>query len=1132
MSISPQAAYLSTIIPNAVLPASVEVIEIDRSSSRTHGNVIRHGSSVRTVSKTSLTSRDSSISPVLSRRSEAEGSQTDNSQDSTTSISGSNWSKSESSKTLFSNSSPLSPGVTRRDNSLKKRQNGHEGQREQSSGDQDIALHSSFSMVSSNSSQDKGVTDEGSECGLSASVAAAEEAKQNFARNLSVIKTKQPPAPPRRTNSLHNNKIRTDGRILVESTSLNGTVSGEVTNGTHSIVATDQMETVSKGSSTIPAKPSGSSLASASSNLSSCDEGGGATKSTNSSPQKTLQEEGKFERTISPSSGYSSQSGTPTLSPKGISPTSPDKQKKKPVKPERSTSRASSSAASPSSSLTSLSSSTSEPMNQDVSRCSPSLPPKGLQPAEIPANTISPTLAEVKELLDIPPPPKVKAPCPPPPEVWTHNRRCFDLLCGPSPKLSRAPQKPAKTLDVAVKQAGTQTEKQQLQVTVDKPTPAGTCVPSRLTEVNLTQLTTEPAGFRMELDKREGPTTEGKVEASVQTQELRCSNLVEEPASPKKEPPPVMKKPNIAWRREDVTSPVALGDGKKHETSRGAAGITPTEAQATSSQGGMTVPVDQNQNGMDESEVASHQMLPKQVTPPHVPPPVNQPSLPPPGQTPPPPVSTPPGELQDVQEDIHIADSSWPPPPPPLEGESVFDGGDEVDFPPPPPPPFVNDGAPDMMDYSIPDLDSMTEPPECEQTLQGSSEAERSIHDHIPDLPAVVPEGVVDIRPQEVLTCSEGDAGNESDRGAPPTVDFTPVIKPDNPGSVPPSIPPYLGEDCKEDENQTPSEPLPSSQNVVTAPIAPPLPAENLTHGVNFRKQPSITNRDSRSKELLCRHKSAPIPKEDANIPLVTPSLLQMVRLRSVSMTEEQMKPPSEDTSIIQGDAVAENYPVAIPGPQSTPQKPIRKSLSLKSPPLSGKTPTVTLNAPSMRLQEAIRMKTAAMSSKDGLPSLLGMRPSAQGCASEQGAQSLKFPEGYDLLKSPASTASFIFSRSTKKVVIETAASSSPEAQANLKQSLAAELMQMSDQSKVISNGGLKSDKVPPPVARKPSQVGVGSSPTRPKDCESDRNGAIQRGRATTSPETTSKPGFFSTVFLARVIFCIGVLQLLSVNGH
>lgn len=1130
MSISPQAAYLSTIIPNAVLPASVEVIEIDRCSSRTHGNSTKHGRSVCTVSKTSLTSIDSSVSPLFSRRSEAGGSQTDNSQDSTTSIS--DRSKSESSKTLFS--SPLSPGVTHGDNSPKEQQNGQEGQREQKTGEQDlVTLDSSFSMVSSHSSEGKNVIDQGFESGLSGSVTAA-EAKQNFARSLSVLKTKQPPAPPRRTNSLHNNKIRCNGRILVESTMVNGAVSEEVKKGIHSIVGKDKIQVVSKSGSTIPTKSNGSSLVDVSSGLvsptpSSCNEGGGASQSINSSPQKTLPEEGKFERTISPSSGYSSQSGTPTLSPKGISPVSPDKQKKKPVKPERSVSRASSSAASPSSSLTSLSSSTSEPINQDVSRCSPSLPPKGLQQtaaAEIPTNTISPTLTDVKELLDIPPPPKVKAPRPPPPEVWTHNRRCFDLLCGPSPNLSTAPQKPAKTLDIAVKQAETQTDNNE--VSVNKPVPADTCVSSQRTELNLPRSTTDPAGFHKELDKRGFQTDEQKVEACVQTQEQ-----TKEPANPemfpKKGPPPVMKKPNIAWRREDVISTELSAE--KREASRGvAADVTvPAETQATSSQAEVTIPVDYSQNGMDKSEAASNQMLPTQVTPPHAPPPVNQSPPPPstPPQTPPPSASTPPGELQDVQEDIHVADSSWPPPPPPLEGESVFDGGDEVDFPPPPPPPppFMSNREKNMTDYTMLDLNGPMEPTEC--CSQGSDEAERSIHDNIPDLPAGVPERITDARPEEVLTGSKGDAENEissrslqnmsvPDRDAPPAVDFTPVIKPENPGSVSTSVPPYLGPDCKENENQTPSEPPMSSQILGTVPIAPPLAAENLTQGVTFRRQSSVTNWDTRSKELLCRHKSAPIPKEDANIPLVTPSLLQMVRLRSVSMAEEQIKAPSEDKSTIQGDAVTENNPEAIPGPQSTPQKPIRKSLSLRSPQLSGKTPTVTLNTPSMRLQEAIRMKTAAMSSRDGLPSLLGMRSSTQGCSSEQGVQSLKLPEGYDLHKSPASTASFIFSRSTKKVVIETAASSSPEAQSSLKQSLAAELMQLSDQPKVISNGRLKSDKVPPPVARKPSHGGVGSSPTHLAYSAKDHgtDGAIQRSRAMTSPETTSKPQF-PTIVLA-----------------
>lgn len=1094
MSISPQAAYLSTIIPNAVLPASVEVIEIDRRGSQTHGNSAKHGRSVCAVSKTSLASTDSSVSPLLSRRSEADGSQTDSSPDSTSSISGSIWSKSESSKMLFSNSSPLCPGVTREDNSPKEQQN---GQREQKSGDRGlVTLPCSISTVSSHSSEGKNVTDQGSESGRLGSVAAEEDEKTkvNFARSLSVIKTKQPPAPPRRTNSLHNNKIGCNGRILVQSTMVNG--AEEVQKGIHSIAAKEKIESVTKSGSTIPTKANGSSLVDGSFGLvspasSSCDEVRAASQSTNSSPQKTLTEEGKFERTISPSSGYSSQSGTPTLSPKGTSPVSPDKQKKKPVKPERSVSRASSSAASPSSSLTSLSSSTSEPINQDLSRCSPSLPQTAAA-TESPANTMPPTLTDVKELLDIPPPPKVKAPCPPPPEVWTHNRRCFDLLCGPSPNLSTAPRKPAKTLDIEVKQVETQTENNaETHVSANQPAAPDTRDYSQLTGPNVTPSTTDPAGFRV---------------FCVQTQEQ-----TKEPADLemplKKSPPPVMKKPTIAWRREDVVS--TEPPAERQEVSEGAAAdvLVPTDTRAASPQAGMTVPVDHGHNRVDKSEAASNQMLPTQLTQAHAPLPVNQ--------SPPPPS----GESRDAEEDLHPADSSWPPPPPPLEGDSVFDGGDEVDFPPPPPPPFMSDREANVTDFTILDLSGTKEPADC--CVQGSDEAERSIHHHIPDLPAGIAERTADARPEDVLTGSEGAAENEisprclqkmslPDRDASAALDFTPVVKQENPGSVFASAPPDSGPDCEGHENQTASEPPVSSQILVTAPIAPPLPAENLTHGVTFRRQPSATNRDSRSKELLCRHKSAPIPKEDANIPLVTPSLLQMVRLRSVSVAEEQIKAPSEDKSTIQGDAVAENNPDVIPGSQSTPQKPIRKSLSLRSPQLSGKTPTVTLNTPSLRLQEAIRLKTAAMSSKDGLPSLLGVRSSTQGCSGEQGAQSWRLPEGYDLHKSPASTASFIFSRSTKKVVIETAASSSPEAQSSLTQSLAAELMQLSDQSKVTSNGRLKSDKVPPPVARKPTHGGVGSSPTHRGYSAKDHgpDGAVQGSRAMTSPETTSKHRF------------------------
>lgn len=1168
MSISPQATYLSTIIPNAVLPASIEVIEIDRSSSRTRGSSVNHGGSAHTVSKSSLASGESSVSPLLSRRSDGDGSQTDNTHNNSTlmptSASGSNWSESQSSKTIISNSSPVSSkGSTRSGNSQRVRLNGEESQTEQSSGDQDhVSLRSSVSIISSPSSKNENVvTGQGSESGVSGSVDAAEDpkTKQNFTRSLSVMKTKQPPAPPRRTNSLHSNKIRSNSRVLVDSKDFNDSVSGEVANATENIVAKDDIISVTADTSKIPTPVSnstGSSFIDASSSplsptQASSNEAGGATEpqpeSSSSSPQKTPLEGEKFERTMSPSSGYSSQSGTPTLSPKGISPTSPDKQKKKPVKPERSVSRASSSAASPSSSLTSLSSGSSEPVNPDVPTCSPSLPPQESPPTVAakelsPNNNSSTVRVEVRELLNIPPPPKVKAPCPPPPEAWVHNRRSFELLCGPCPNVSRVTQKPAQIQNSTVKQAGTQTEaSQEMQVSVEKPSTTDKSV------LELSESKAKPEillGVNKELENRECPGTEQeRMEASadIEKKEQSSSPVVKESqeTTPRKDPPPVMKKPMIALQREELVSTEHSVDRQQKKMSIGAMTEVnlPVENHTTSSQNGILVLVDKGENEMDKNEVTSMQTLSVEVpkiskaSPPPTPPPAYHPTPPLSRKTPPSSVSMPPDELQRVQEEIHVVESCWPPPPPPMEGDSVFDGGDEVDFPPPPPP-FVTDSVPNVMDSCITELDVSKGPTEeVGEAIEDSTEAGTSVHGQIPDLPPAILQTVTDTKPEVVVQVSKANTSDEipcrpvqnilsvSDSVPPPPVEaplLPPITRAENTVSGSSLIHPssFLKRDSLKMEDQSPSEPPVSAQPPITVPVAPPLPAENLTHGVNFRRQPSVANRDARSKELLSRHKSAPIPKEDANIPLVTPSLLQMVRLRSVNMTDDQVKAPSEDKSTNQGAPVQENCPVSIPGPQNIPQKPIRKSLSLKSPPQTVKT-SVILNTPSMRLQEAIRMKTAAMSSRDGLPSRLGVRSSTYSCVSEQGALALKSPEGCDMHKSPASTASFIFSRSTKKVVIETAAASSPEAQASLKQSLAAELMQVSDQSKAaaFSNGGVKSDKVPPPVAKKPAHGSISPSQnisacSAKTDFSVEGNGAIgavQHMSGITHPETTSK---------------------------
>lgn len=155
-------------------------------------------------------------------------------------------------------------------------------------------------------------------------------------------------------------------------------------------------------------------------------------------------------------------------------------------------------------------------------------------------------------------------------------------------------------------------------------------------------------------------------------------------------------------------------------------------------------------------------------------------------------------------------------------------------------------------------------------------------------------------------------------------------------------------------------------------------------------------------------------------------------------------------TAIATTTTVSKSLPaitVSTSQPASTALKPktnIPKSSTsptLRSPPAS--------MTPSMRLQEAIRQRAAARSASDGPAKRLSVH-------------SPPTTPGGSPLKSPTSTASFIFSKSNKKVVVETPAS--PEVQSSLRQTLQTELAAVSTQSN--QNDGLK--KVPPPVASKP----------------------------------------------------------------
>ncbi|XP_057683735.1 uncharacterized protein KIAA1522 homolog isoform X2 [Corythoichthys intestinalis] len=1073
MSVSPQATYLSTIIPNAVLPASVEVIEIDCGCQR--GNSVNHSGSVHTVSKSSLASAGSSASPFLSRKLDNDGSQTES-----------------------SIKHSATDGTTH-----KVDFNLQESCVDSRSGQELTSLHNSENL---SSHTEKSTTNKPSELAIPCARGDNAKIKRNSTRSLSIIKTKLPPAPPRRSNSLYNNKIQPNSKGQLDE---NANCSASQVTIKANAPASEELEQVTAEGNKIldPTLTFTKSISHASSSpIGSTQASSGETRSTaaesvseinTSLPKKTSSEGETFERTISPSSGYSSQSGTPTLSAKEITPTSPDKQKMKPVKPERSVSRASSSA-SPSSSLTSLSSGTSEPVNTDVSSsCTTSLPPVSVK-------EFSSSLGmDARELWNVPPPPKVKAPCPPPPETWAQNSHTFALLCAPSPQVSKVLMESTKTTQCAVtpvKPEESQTETGEFNN--DEKTKEKTEA-SEIKSKAEQLLCAIPGNDHQDQQSLECPNAQentvlpkDRIEETVEVQgKATCIITMNDSSNCnitiKKEPPPVMKKPLL---KEDRRLP------ERQQTE--SCNITNEET---------TTSIDESEDKINTTENPSipvnsvEPLIINKTSPPPSPPPAYQPTPPLTRKSPPTSVSTSAVESEEVQEESRTAESSWPPPPPPLEGDSVFDGGDELEFPLPPPP-VVTENIPAVDDTCSKQMDgSETQIPPLEEFVKTklvSSDAETSIPSD-PVLPRT------DVCDKKYTETSQGHIDTIS-----PVLDNPPssLI---SPSDMQPSVSAitsyssFLKRRSLEIQSHSTTEPTITSQPLTL--VTSSLPMENITAGVAFRRPPNTAHRDNRGKELLARHKSAPIPKEDANIPLVTPSLLHMVRLRTVNTPEDGVDAPSEGKSTNEGASVQDISGAPIVGQQKTPPKPTRKAL--KSPPPVGKT-YMAPNTPSMRLQEAIRIKTAALSSRDSLPCRRGLRPSYH-YANEPGVLSLKSSEAYDTQRLPASTASFIFSRRTKQVVNETGAASSPEVQANVKQGLAAELMQFSDQTSTAAylSSGLRSDRVPPPVARKPLQGSISLSqdhPTCPARTEpgvptGDATGAQQNSKGIALPETTTR---------------------------
>ncbi|XP_038016655.1 LOW QUALITY PROTEIN: uncharacterized protein KIAA1522 homolog [Motacilla alba alba] len=358
---------------------------------------------------------------------------------------------------------------------------------------------------------------------------------------------------------------------------------------------------------------------------------------------------------------------------------------------------------------------------------------------------------------------------------------------------------------------------------------------------------------------------------------------------------------------------------------------------------------------------------------------------------------------------------AYHPPPPPakkVEGSPQTSSEPLADtaWPPPPPPPPPTPAIPEEQDLSMADF-----PPPDESYLCS-----------LPSATSAPADG-------RMATPSPGPASSSSQQQEPPA-------------GVP--QPPH------------PAEPLPTAS--VPPPPPPPLPppsAPALPPQISLKKAANGPRAEAK-KEPVSRSKSGPAAKEDASLPIVTPSLLQMVRLRSVSVE------PAAGAGAVAG-AGAEERPA--------PQKPVRRSLSTRQPPPAQDA------VPSKQLHHAVHLKAAALASAEAAEKPPGGRAAQPGPEGPPGDGQLS-PRS----KSPASTASFIFAKSSRKLVIETA--SSPEAQADLKRNLVAELMNFSGQRSAApaaaapqgpgkAQAQRKPGKIPPPVAKKPS-LGSGPAPS------------------------------------------------------
>ncbi|XP_078134493.1 uncharacterized protein LOC144535748 [Sander vitreus] len=1172
MSMSPQAPYMSKIIPNAVLPPSIDVVEISRGRSR---------NSVRTVSKSSLLLSSPAPSRASSR---ASSSRTTSSRASNiTSASRYNpsnmsdsscWSNSESSETLVSDSSTISINSTPRQ---MRSQDGDASAKEDK-----ISVYSSISKASKCTSNGQ-------------LIFKRDEVKKegSFARSLSVKKPKRAPPPPSRSYSLHN-KMKRRSRDLAEvrinsreSPLHNAYASGEENEKNRSFpvpsITIDNpgynADTSSLDDSTgsVSFSPIRLQLQALKAEADAAKVEETVSKNALQEMQKPLQEN-EPSKIISPSSGYSSQDGrSPQLS-KQPQYTSP-RHKIILAKLQRlfpgSTPAAS----------------TSSPLPQ----------PDYLKPdTTVDAVSVSPSVRALRELFNIPPPPKVHAPPPPPPEVWAHSKRSVELLLGPpapdnlyaiikkNPKDRRQQkQSPSTSTEVSAKSLMVERKHKNPAVTVESVNGESEILSAeihkenndRLAEPNVdlkgnSKVTEKVEKVRVSdlingmlvkaEEKREGRLAAVREEeeakkTATQTTEVKTDmdmltaiSLVRIPPSPS--PPPVHHPPQPptkhATKIASVTSVVVSPESSWPPPPLLMAPADPGPDQLDFplppppmfGEVGVVIPVQvpperSIPGGVSSCTTTSVTSLVKREcvrvateAEPEKPSTSQGIVLPPLSIPPPPSYTAPPPPVKAVSPPMTKKVSPLPPPnevspPPPKEVSPVRPKESSpplVQESPPPngnyvsvtlvtvvPSAPVKEVSPPLVIKVSPlppkevcalSTEEISLPSPQESACQSSEEATPVIKltppQSIPPPPPLLSqtrssEQEIDLPQESIPSKSESNIVSSNSILTPPQIIPPPppiqllnqpqVVFPntDGPATQEPSPPskvsiPLAFENSPSPEKAQEQAPSPP----VNIPLPPPLPGQGL---VNIKDQPSPASTENQTTELTY----APVVQEGPT-PIVTPSLLQKVKLRPVNSSPETPKAPEPpEAEVTMRKQEPSNLGQTSSASGEAPQKPIRRSLIIVSntpinpppnspPPTSPpaivtaqpalpksqsvlvlpassstvasptkKAPPAMTSSPSMNLQEAIRLRTAARSNV--------------GPGSRLSLNSPTSP--IDLRKSPSSTASFIFSKSNKNVVMET--KSPPETMATIQKNVVSE-------AETVKQGV----KVPPPVARKPKAKG------------------------------------------------------------